>query len=369
MTATTADQAAMARALVLAERGRDTVRPNPMVGCVLVREGEVVGEGYHVRAGGPHAEVVALDAAAGAAAGATAYVSLEPCNHTGRTGPCSEALLAAKVRRVVYALADPDPVADGGHERLAAGGVEVEGGLLEEWALAQNEVFVHAARTGRPFLTLKLAQTVDGAMQVAGRRWLTGAVARTSVHRARSHHDAVLVGSGTVLADDPELTVRHVAPSAAGQPRAVVLDGRGRTPATAQVIRPGTIVVTTSDAPAAWLDDVTDGGAEVVRVPAGADGGVALRPALEALADRGVRALFAEPGPTLTASLVRAGLVDRLVVHIAVSLAGPHGLPRLAPCAEPCADAGWTWRTERTGYLGADLEVVCVPRRRNEEES
>lgn len=360
MTDETTDRAMMARALVLAERGRDTVRPNPMVGCVLVREGRIVGEGFHVRAGTPHAEVVALQAAGDDARGATAYVSLEPCDHTGRTGPCSEALLSAGVARVVYALPDPDPVAQGGHRRLQDGGVAVEGGLLEDWARTQNEVFVHTRATGRPFLTLKIAQTLGGEMHVRGRRWITGEVARTAVHQRRAGSDAVLVGAGTVLADDPELTVRHV-PAPGGQPRPVVLDGRGRTPLGSRIVREGAIVVTTDDAPPTWVASLESAGVDVVTVDRGTDGGVDLHAALGALHARDVQALFAEPGPTLTRALVAAGLVDRLVAHVAVSLIGPHGVPRLTPHAEPPAEAGWQWRTERTGYLGADLEVVCVP--------
>lgn len=360
MTDPTTDRAMMARALVLAERGRATVRPNPMVGCVLVRDGVIVGEGHHARPGGPHAEVAALADAGDAARGATAYVTLEPCHHTGRTGPCSEALAAAGVRRVVYALHDPDPVADGGHEHLAAAGVTVEAGLLEAEALAQNEVFVHAKRTGRPFVTLKVAQTLDGSMQVAGRRWITGDAARLEVHRRRAASDAVLVGAGTVLADDPRLTVRHV-DVPAGQPRAVVLDGRGRTPPTARVVRPGTIVVTTAAAPAGWVVALRARDVDVVAVAPGADGGVDPAAALAALADRDVQAVLAEPGPTLSSALVAAGLVDRLVAHVAVSLVGPAGLPQLTPHVQPAADAGWRWRAERSGPLGDDVEVVCTP--------
>jgi diaminohydroxyphosphoribosylaminopyrimidine deaminase/5-amino-6-(5-phosphoribosylamino)uracil reductase len=356
-----ADRAMMARALALAERGRGTVRPNPMVGCVLVRDGRIVGEGHHAAPGGPHAEVVALQAAGGAANGATAYVSLEPCDHRGRTGPCTTALRAAGVVRVVYALDDPDPVAAGGAERLRAAGIEVVGGLMRDAAGVQNEVFVHAKRTGRPFVTLKLAQTLDGVLHIPGRTWITGTEARTEVHRLRAASDAVLVGSGTVLADDPRLDVRHVvAPS--GQPRPVVFDASGRIPSDAAVVRLGAVVVTTAKADDAWVAALTSGGVEVMVTDPGADGGVDLRAALRGLGDRDVQTVLAEPGPRLARALVDARLVDRLVAHIAVSLVGDDGLPRLTPHVEPAADAGWRWDTERTGTLGADVEVVAVPR-------
>lgn len=360
MTDTTTDEARMARALVLAERGRTTVRPNPLVGCVLVRDGDIVGEGHHERPGGPHAEVVALRAAGPAARGATAYVSLEPCAHTGRTGPCADALIEAGVARVVYAVPDPHAQARGGADRLRASGIAVEGGILEPWARTQNEVFLHAQRTGRPLITLKVAQTLDGELAVAGRRWITGEAARTAVHRYRAASDAVLVGVGTVLTDDPHLGVRHVTPSGP-QPRPVVLDGRGRTPNDAAVVRPGAIVVTTPEADAGWASSLEAAGAEVVSVAGGAAGGVDLTAALTVLAERDIQAVLAEPGATLARALVDARLVDRLVAHIAVSLIGPHGMPRLTAHVEPPSGAGWAWRTERTGYLGADLEVVAVP--------
>ncbi|MDQ4130012.1 MAG: bifunctional diaminohydroxyphosphoribosylaminopyrimidine deaminase/5-amino-6-(5-phosphoribosylamino)uracil reductase RibD, partial [Actinomycetota bacterium] len=230
------DEVHMRRALELAERGRVTVRPNPMVGCVLVRDSTVVGEGWHERAGGPHAEIVALRAARGRAHGATAYVTLEPCAHPGRTGPCADALIAAGVERVVYGLDEPSRRAQGGAQRLRAAGVRVRGGVLASEACQQNEVFVHFHRTGRPFLTLKLAQTLDGrvAARDGSSRWITSPEARTAVHALRARMDAVLVGSGTVLADDPELTVRAGSPPPV-QPRPVVFDARGRTPGEAKV--------------------------------------------------------------------------------------------------------------------------------------
>lgn len=358
MSDSATDRAWMARAIALAERGRRTVRPNPLVGCVLVREGQVVGEGHHERPGGPHAEVAALAQAADRAAGATAYVTLEPCDHTGRTGPCSLALLDAGVRRVVYAVADPDPAASGGAARLAAAGVAVDSGVLAAWAARQNEVFLHTVRADRPFVTLKLAQTWDGALTAPGRRWVTGPTARTAVHRRRALADAVLVGVGTVLADDPRLDVRHVDTAGAPQPRPVVLDSHGRTPADAAVVRSGAIVVTLGDVDDAWRVAVTAAGAEVVAVAAGDDDRVDPAAALAALADRGISAVLAEPGATLAAALVGHGLVDRLVLHVADRPAGGEP-PVLPACVRPPADGAWMWCRLASGTLGDDVELVA----------
>lgn len=356
--ADTTDLRHLARAVSLAERGRGRTRPNPMVGCVVVRDGEVVGEGHHAAVGEPHAEVVALREAGGRARGATVYVSLEPCDHHGRTGPCTAALREARVARVVYGLADPHPEAGGGHATLAAAGVAVEGGVLADWVAAQNEVFLTATTAGRPHVVLKLAQTIDGSLTVGGRRWITGRPARHRVHRLRADADGVVVGSGTVLADDPRLDVRHV-DAPAGQPRPVVLDARGRTPREAAVVRPGAVVVTTADAPVAWRSDLAAAGVEVVESPPGRDGGVCVAHALGALLEAGLQALLVEGGPRVARSLVRERVVDRLVVHVAVTTGGPSGLPALAPCAT--ATPGWHWATRRTGWRGADLEVVAVP--------
>lgn len=344
----------MARALALAERGRATVRPNPLVGCVLVRDGAVVAEGWHERPGGPHAEAAALSAAGDHARGATAVVTLEPCAHHGRTGPCADLLVSAGVGRVVYALAEPHP-GRGGGRRLRAAGIPVEAGLLAPWAAAQNEVFLHVQRTGRPFLTLKLAQTARGSLTAPEGRWITSAAARRAVHRMRALSDAVLVGSGTVLADDPRLTVRHVG-APAGQPRPVVLDARGRTPAGAAVVRPGALVLTGPGSGRRWRADLAARGAEVVEVPAGPHGGVDLPPVLAELVDRGVRALLVEGGGTLAASLVRAGLVDRLLLHVAGD--APSSTP--SPAVRPTGGTAG-WRLEWSRRLGPDREVALVP--------
>lgn len=355
-----ADVPAMARAIALAERGRMTVRPNPLVGCVLVRDGRIVGEGWHQRAGGPHAEIAAL-ASCDDPRGATAYVTLEPCDHQGRTGPCSHALIDAGITRVAYAVADPDPAAAGGARTLRTAGLDVAEGLLGAWAQRQNEVFLHVRRTGRPFVTLKLAQTGDGRLALDERRWITGERARTVVHRQRARHDAVMVGSGTVLADDPSLDVRHV-PAEGGQPRPVILDRRGRIPHTATVVRAGAIVVTTAASSDAWRTGLVERGAEVVVLPAQprapADG-IDLSAALIELERHGVQSVYAEGGATLARSLVEGGHVDRLVLHLAGRDAGPHCLaPAIDPAAHPAGT--WRWRTEASRWLGDDREITAT---------
>ena len=293
------DEAVMRRALELAAYGEHTASPNPMVGCVLVRDGEIVGEGFHERPGGPHAEVVALRAAGAAAAGATAYVTLEPCAHQGRTPPCTEALIEAGVARVVLAVADPNPVAAGGSAQLRAAGIDVEVGLLADEAHRLNEVFFHGLRTQRPFFVVKAAVSLDGRIAAADgtSQWLTGKPARERVHALRAAVDAVVVGSQTVLTDNPQLTGRR--PGYRGeQPLRVVLDRRGRVGADANVC----------DRSAPTL--LYAGGLD--RLP-------------QTLWDRGVRSALVEGGAHVSGSFVRAGLADKLLVHVAPVLLGPAG--------------------------------------------
>lgn len=349
----------MARALAVAERGRATVRPNPLVGCVILAGGAPVGEGWHGRPGGPHAEVTALQAAGGRARGATAVVTLEPCAHHGRTGPCADALAAAGVARVVFAVHDPHPHASGGARRLARAGVTVADGLMAPWAAVQNEVFLHVQRSHRPFVTLKLAQTFGGGLVAPAGRWITGPVARTAVHRLRSLVDGVVVGSGTVLADDPALTVRHV-PAPGGQPRPVILDGRGRVPPGAVAVRSDSVVVTTGRADRAWRAAVAASGAQVVVVPPGPGGcGVALPDTLRALHHRGMHALLVEGGGQVAASFVAGGLADRVVLHVAD---GPGTFAVTAAARPRGATTGWV--AEQVAPLGGDLELRLRPQGR-----
>lgn len=362
---TPVERAALARALALSARAQPRVSPNPAVGCVVLAGDRVVGEGITEPPPGPHAEVVALAAAGPAARGATAVVTLEPCAHHGRTPPCTEALLAAGVARVVIAHPDPHPLAGGGAARLAAAGVVVEGPLGADAPLRQAvarhlEGFLTVLGRGRPHVTLKVAQTADGAVHhPTGRRWVTGAAARRAVHRWRAGVDGVLVGSGTVLADDPRLDVRDVPTDR--QPVAVVLDGRLRTPPTAQVVRPGTVLVTLVDGPDPGAGEdpererrrraLAAAGVHVLPVPGAPDGhGLLLPAALASLADHGLVSLLAEPGPTLAGALLRAGLVDRLVRHVAVHLGSGAPTALVSP-------PGPAWRLERSGGAGPDAII------------
>ena len=278
----------LARALDLAERGRGGTAPNPVVGAVLVHDGVVVGEGWHQRAGGPHAEVVALEAAGEDARGATLYVSLEPCAHHGRTPPCADALIAAGVSRVVAAVGDPNPKTNGlGFERLRAAGVEVDlaGGELEWRARVQNEAFRVWAAERRPFVVYKAAVSLDGRVTVPGSRWVSGEESRRRVHELRAAVDAVAVGMGTVRADDPQLTARDV--DAERQPRRLAF-GRGPLPDGSEL--------------------------ELVSGPLDAE--------LARLADEGVQSLLLEGGPTLATSFLAAGLVDKLMLFVAPTISG-----------------------------------------------
>lgn len=327
----------MARALKLARRGLYTTDPNPRVGCVLVKDGAVVGEGFHARAGEAHAEVNAIEAAGDAARGATAYVTLEPCCHSGRTGPCTERLIAAGVRAVVAALPDPSPEVSGrGLAALEAAGIAVRQGLLESDAAALNQGFLSRMTRGRPHLRLKLAASLDGRTALASgeSRWITGPDARRDVQRLRAQSSAVLTGVGTVLADDPRLDVRQdFSPPAAPahpeirQPLRVIVDSGLRTPADARILSPpGSVLVATLDAGGPAAGALRSAGAEVIAVPA-CGGRVDLAILLARLAALGVNELLAECGPTLAGALLNAGLVDELVLYLAPALLGPNARP------------------------------------------
>ncbi len=318
----------MSRALELARRGLYTTDPNPRVGCVLVRAGEVIAEGWHARAGEAHAEVSALRAAGERARGATAYVSLEPCCHQGRTGPCTEQLVAAGIARVVVAMIDPDPRTSGrGLAALERAGIEVSSGLLEEEARALNPGFVARHTRGRPYVRIKMAASLDGRTATADgeSKWITGAAARRDVQNLRARSSAILTGSGTVLADDPALTVREVPagedPDGLRQPLRVVLDRRLRTPANASMLRqPGaTLIATTSDDGGA-RKRLTDAGAEVLSLASDAHGG--LVSLMTTLAGREINEVLVEAGATLAGALLEAAVVDEIVLYTAPLLLG-----------------------------------------------
>lgn len=355
------DACAMQRAVELAERGRFTVSPNPMVGCVIVAGDEVVGEGWHQAAGGPHAEIAALEAAGPAARGATVYVTLEPCAHTGRTPPCVTALLRAGVARVVVACEDPNPVATGGSAALLRAGVAVHSGLLRDRALRQNEVFFHGLRAQRPFVWLKSAVSLDGRVAAAdgSSQWLTGVDARRRAHELRAQADAVLAGSGTVLADDPQLTVR-LDGWGAPQPLRVVLDGRARTTAAARVYD-GSAPTVVYVAPGAPADRLRTAGVEVAEVATGPDGHLDVEAVLAALWATGVRSVLVEGGPTVTTAFVERGCYERLMVHVAPLLLGSRGRPAVFAGPDTLTDAP-RFALDRVEQVGADALLELTRR-------
>lgn len=356
----------MRRALRLARRAAGRTSPNPMVGAVVVRDGRVVGEGYHRRAGTPHAEAHALRAAGDRAAGATLYVTLEPCDHHGQTPPCTDAIIAAGVRRVVAATADPNPrVAGRGLDRLRAAGLEVRTGILAGEARALNEAFLKFITTGRPFVTWKYAVSLDGrvAAHTGLSRWISGERSRALVHRLRAEVDAVMVGVGTALADDPLLTARG---PGGRDPVRIVVDSHLRMPATARVISPGskapTWIATTHLAPAERRRALEGAGAEVMVLPAAGDR-VHLPSLMDELGRREVTSVLCEGGPTLAAALLEASLIDKVCCFISPSLIGGGGAPgALAGTGRPSPAEAWrlerpAWRRVGedfliTGYLG-----------------
>lgn len=316
----------MARALELARAALGRTSPNPTVGAVVVKDGEVVGEGFHPGAGGPHAEVVALRQAGERARGATLYVTLEPCSHYGRTPPCVDEIIRAGVAMVRYAMDDPDPQAGGGRAKLEAAGVRVVAGEREAEARRLNEAYIKHRTTGLPFVIAKFAASLDGKIAaVAGdSRWISGPEARDWAQALRSQVDAILVGAGTVIMDDPLLTARPGGETVERQPLRVVVDSTGRTPAAARTLGPGAMVAATDQAPAPWREQVRERGAEVLVLPTGPDGRVLLRPLLETLGRRGILSLLVEGGGVILGSFVDAGLVDKVHAVIApVIIGGP----------------------------------------------
>ncbi|RAI60125.1 bifunctional diaminohydroxyphosphoribosylaminopyrimidine deaminase/5-amino-6-(5-phosphoribosylamino)uracil reductase RibD [Roseicella frigidaeris] len=360
-----ADRDHIAAALAIARRGLGNTWPNPAVGCVLVRDGQVVGRGWTQPGGRPHAEAVALARAGAAAEGATAYVTLEPCSHWGRTPPCCDALIKAGIRRVVVATGDPDPRVDGrGLQRLRKAGVIVELGLGGPAARALNAGFARRITRGLPLVTLKLATTLDGRIATAGgeSRWITGPEARREAHALRARHDAILVGSGTVLADDPELTPRL--PGTARVPLArVVADSRLRTPLDSRLVRtarqvPTWIATRTGQRPGV-LAPYLEAGVQILPVPR-ARPGLDLAALLGALAQRGVTRVMAEGGAGLAAGLLRAGLVDRIAWFHAPGIMGGDGLPAVQPLPLAALSAMPRYRRVASRAVGADWFTELV---------
>lgn len=361
MSFSAVDHGMMGRALQLAERGLWTTSPNPRVGCLLVRDGRIVGEGWHEKAGQPHAEVHALRAAGEQARGATAYVTLEPCSHHGRTPPCAEALIAAGVARVVAAMTDPNPLVAGqGLARLQAAGIATASGLLENEARELNIGFVSRMTRGRPWLRLKAAASLDGktALNNGVSQWITGPDARRDGHAWRARACAILTGIGTVRDDDPQLSVRDV--DTTRQPLRVVVDSRLEIPLTARILQGGgTLVVGAVDhAEKAALLRSTGNFVEILKNPAGK---VDLKAMLELLASRGINEVHAEAGCKLNGSLLREGLVDELLLYLAPCLIGDQAsglfnLPELATL-----DGKRPLQIRDLRQVGADIRVLARP--------
>jgi diaminohydroxyphosphoribosylaminopyrimidine deaminase/5-amino-6-(5-phosphoribosylamino)uracil reductase len=350
------DHAMMRRALALAERGLHTATPNPRVGCVLTRDTAIVGEGWHEKAGAPHAEANALAAAGGAAGGATAYVSLEPCNHHGRTPPCAGALAAAGVARVVAAVRDPNPQSQRGAEALAAAGIRFEHGLMEEEARELNVGFFSRITRQRPWVRMKIAATLDGRTALADGRsqWITGAEARKDGHRWRARACAILTGIGTVRADDPRLTVREA--ETTRQPLRVVVDSRLEIPDTARVLEGGNVLVFCASEPKRKVS-----GAEVVVLP-NAAGKVELPAMLSELAKRGINELHVEAGFRLNGSLVREGCVDEFLLYLNPGFLGDgaQGMLDLAPFDS--LEERIRLAVRSIDRVGEDLRILCRPK-------
>lgn len=359
----------MRRALELAALARGCTSPNPMVGAVVVAGGEIVGEGYHHRAGEAHAEVNALADAGEAARGATCYVTLEPCRHTGRTGPCTSALIDAGVARVVIGALDPNPEMAGSSVALLRdAGIDVEHGILAEQCHALNASYEHWMTTQRPLVVLKLATSLDGRIATASgaSKWITGPEARRRVHALRAEVDAVMVGSGTARADDPRLNVRD-APAPGGQPARVVVDSGLTVPASARLFDDATggpaLIATTATADDPRLAAYEARGARVLSLPQqqGHVGLVALMTTLGGLSPDPVTSVLVEGGGGLGAALLEAGLVDRLHLFLAPMLLGGDGVAAIGPLGLPTPGDAGRWVVESLERVGEDVELVARP--------
>lgn len=369
---TAEDRKYMEEALRLARLGLGTASPNPMVGAVVVNEGRIVGTGYHERPGRPHAEAVALEAAGEKARGATLYVTLEPCSHYGRTPPCADLIIQRGVRRVVAAMEDPNPLVAGrGFARLRDAGVDVSVGLLQDAAAELNEAFITYITKRRPFIHLKTAMSLDGkiACHTGASQWITGPLARQEVHRLRSVHDGIMVGIGTVLADDPRLTVRldpenpPEGPYTHLHPIRIVVDSKGRLPLSARVLEGAgeqteVIVATTAAAPASFVQALRGRGVRVWQGDA-ANGRVDLQALLEDLAEFGIGSILVEAGPTLAGALFDLDLVDRVTTFIAPLIIGGEKAPTSVGgvgAAHP--DQGRRLVRVQTRQFGPDLMIT-----------
>jgi len=351
----------MAIALQLAVRGLETTHPNPRVGCVITRNGQVVGKGWHQKAGEAHAEINALQEAGDKAEGGTAYITLEPCSHIGRTPPCVEALIRAKITRVIFAIGDPNPDVNGnGHQRLQKAGIEVQSGLMAKQAEELNYGFLKRMRCGRPWIRIKLAQSMDGhiALENGSSQWISGSESRADVQNWRARSDAILTGVGTVLADDPSLNVRNN--KEARQPARIIVDSHWRTPVESLLLTlPGPVLIAGLDKKPVPVV-LRESAADCVGFPA-LEGRVDLKALLHALAKRGINEIQVEAGATLCGSLIQQGLVDELLIYQAPIILGGRAV---SPFALPLLDnmddrVHLEWVDSRR--IGKDLRLQLKP--------
>jgi len=370
MTITAVDFEFMAHAFRLAERGLYTTMPNPRVGCVLVKDGQIIAEGWHERAGEAHAEVNALRAAGENARGATAYVSLEPCSHTGKTGPCSQALIDAGIARLVYAMEDPNPLVSGnGIAMVRAAGIQVDGPVLEDDARALNPGFVRRMERKRPYVRCKMATSIDGrtAMASGESKWITGPKARADVQRLRARSCAIVSGVDSILQDNASLTVRvdelglpNAEAAAAKQPLRVILDSQLRTPRTALMFKQATPILLVHNG---QVDDAQLNGwpefVELMALPA-KDGRIDLQALLLELARRHCNEVLVEAGATLSGSFLRRGLLDEIIMYMAPKLLGSNALP-LFNLPLDTMSAALSLKIKDIRAVGRDWRITAVP--------
>jgi diaminohydroxyphosphoribosylaminopyrimidine deaminase / 5-amino-6-(5-phosphoribosylamino)uracil reductase len=358
-----ADERYMWLALDLAAQGLGSTSPNPMVGAVLVKGGEIIATGFHQRAGGPHAEVIALDAAGEEARGATLYVTLEPCSHTGKTPPCTDRIIQAGVRKVVAAMQDPNPLVNGqGLKKLVEAGIKVKSGVLQDKAERLNEVFVNYITRKRPFVTMKAAMTLDGkiATRTKASRWISGERSREFGHRLRHQADAIMVGIGTLTADNPSLTTRL--PEGGRDPLRIVVDSRAKTPLTAKVImeKPeNTLLVVTDQAAEGQVEALRQAGASVIVLPAGPDGRVPLNLMMDELGRRQITSLLVEGGSSLNYSLLEGGMVDKVYFFVAPLLFGGDTAPSpVGGAGVAGVEEAWRVRDMEVSHYDNDILIT-----------